>query len=145
MDLGGRLYRIAGDWGNLDVIAGFRYLGVNAKSNYNLAFNVTGPRGNGATFGGHGSISGSGDIWNGIGGFAGRISLGHTGLFIPYYFDIGADGSDLTRQIATGLGYQTGWAGVSVLYRHLSFDQGSNAVIQHLALGGPMVMVNISF
>jgi hypothetical protein len=139
-------YTIAeGDWGNFDVIAGFRFLNLNANTNYDLALTVTGPRRNGATFGGVGNISGSGDLWNGIGGVRGRIRLADTGLFVPYYFDIGAGGSNLTWQIASGLGYQTGWAGVSVLYRYLSFEQDSNATIKHLALGGPMVMVNFSF
>jgi len=103
------------------------------------------PRGNGATFGGLGGISGGGDIWNGIAGFRGRIRLGNIGLFIPYYFDIGTGGSRLTWQIASGLGYQTGWAGVALTYRYLSFEQSSSAVVQHLSMGGPMVMVNFSF
>lgn len=139
-------YTVArGDWGNFNVLAGFRYLGVNANSSYNLALTVVGPRGNGATFGGIGSISGSRDIWNGIAGFRGRIRLPVDGLFIPFYFDIGGGGSDLTWQIATGLGYQTGWAGVSLLYRNLSFEQGGSSVARHLNLDGPLLMVNFTF
>lgn len=134
-----------GDWGNFDLIAGFRYLGVSANTDYNLALMVVGPRGNGATFGGSGGISGNGDIWNGIAGFRGRIRLADTGLFIPYYFDIGTGGSNLTWQVASGLGYQTGWAGVSAVYRYLSFEQGSSSIVRHLNMGGPMLMVNFSF
>lgn len=133
------------DWGNFDVIAGFRVLGVNASTSFNLALKVAGPLGNGATFGGTGGISGSDTIWNGIAGFRGRIRLPVEGLFIPYYFDIGAGGSELTWQIASGLGYQTGWAGVSVLYRYLSFEQGGSSVVRHLGMGGPLLMVNFSF
>ena len=136
---------LQGDWGNFDVLAGFRFLGMNASTNYNLALTVIGPRGNGATFGGAGNISGTGNIWNGIAGFRGRVRLADTGMFIPYYFDIGAGGSKLTWQIASGVGYQNGWAGVSVLYRYLSFEQGNAAVVRHLGLGGPMIMVNFSF
>jgi hypothetical protein len=139
-------YTVAsGDWGNFDLLAGFRYLGVNVNTNYSLALMVTGPRGNGATFGGVGGVSASRDIWNGIGGFRGRIRLPVNGLFIPYYFDIGAGGSNLTWQVSSGLGYQTGWAGVSVLYRYLSFEQGSNVVVRHVNLGGPMLMTNFTF
>jgi hypothetical protein len=134
-----------GDWGNFDVIAGFRYLSINSTTDFSLALTLTGPRGNGATFGGIGSLSSSASIWNGIGGFRGRIRINNTGLFIPYYFDIGAGGSNLTWQIASGLGYQTGWAGIALTYRYLSFEQGSSAVVQHLSMGGPMVMVNFSF
>jgi hypothetical protein len=134
-----------GDWGNFDVIAGFRYLGIPISLDFSLALTLTGPRGNGATFGRIGSVSGTANLWNGIGGFRGRIRLGDTGLFIPYYFDAGAGGSNLTWQIASGLGYQTGWAGVSLTYRYLSFEQGSSAVLQHLSIKGPMIMANLTF
>jgi hypothetical protein len=138
-------YTVAqGDWGNFDLIGGFRFLGANPSTNYNLNLLVVGPRGNGAVFGGPGSVSASRNIWNGIGGFRGNVRLADTGLFIPYYFDIGAGGSNLTWQISSGLGYQTGWAGVSLLYRYLSFEKGS-ATVQHLSMGGPMLMFNISF
>jgi hypothetical protein len=136
---------VQGDWGNFDVIAGFRYLGIPISVDYSLGLTLTGPRGNGATFGGIGNVSGTANIWNGIGGFRGRIRLGDTGLFIPYYFDAGAGGSNLTWQIASGIGYQTGWAGASLTYRYLSFEQGSSAVIQHLSVKGPMLMANFTF
>ena len=120
LDSGGGLWRIQGDWGNFDVMAGFRYFGVSATTDFSLGLTLSGPAGNGATFGGVGGVSGSGNLWDGIGGIRGRIRLGHPGLFIPYYFDVGGGSSKLTWQIASGLGYQTGWAGVSVTYRYLS-------------------------
>ena len=53
-------YTVAqGNWGNFDAIVGFRYLSVNARVNYSLALTLTGPRGNGATFGGVGGVTGS--------------------------------------------------------------------------------------
>jgi hypothetical protein len=136
---------LKGDWGNLDVIAGFRYLELNARINYSLALTLTGPRGNGATFGGIGSVSGSVNLWNGIGGFRGRLRLGDTGLFVPYYFDIGAGSSQLTWQIASGLGYHLPWADMSLTYRYLSFEQSSGAVLQHMWIQGPSLMANLSF
>ena len=66
---------VQGDWGNFDVIAGFRYLGIPISVDYSLDLALTGPRGNGATFGGIGNVSGTAAIWNGIGGFRGRIRL----------------------------------------------------------------------
>jgi hypothetical protein len=134
-----------GDWGNFDVIAGFRLFEVNERINYSLGLAIVGPLGNGATFGGIGGVSGSGDIWNGIGGFRGRVRVGDAGLFIPYYFDIGAGGSNLTWQISSGLGYHVGPVDVSLTYRYLSFEQGSSAVVQHLDIKGPMLMANFTF
>jgi hypothetical protein len=136
---------VQGDWGNLDVITGLRYLGVNTRINYSLALTVAGPRGNGATFGGIGSVSGSGNIWNAIGGFRGRIRVGNAGLFIPYYFDIGAGDSNLTWQISSGLGYHTRLADLSLIYRYLSFEQDGNVVVQRLWIQGPMLMANFAF
>lgn len=134
-----------GDWGNFDVVAGFRYLELNARIDFSLGITVTGPRGNGATFGGVGSVSGSANIWNGIGGFRGHVRLADTGLFIPYYFDIGAGGSQLTWQISSGLGYHTRWADVALTYRYLSFEQGNSSVLQHLAIKGPLLGVTLAF
>jgi hypothetical protein len=152
MDLNSAIWTLAGgytllqgDWGNFDVIAGLRYLELNARVDFGLGLTLTGPGGNGASVGRIGSVSGSSNIWNGIGGFRGRVGIANTGLFIPYYFDAGAGASKFTWQIASGLGYQTGWAGVSLTYRYLSFEQNSGAVLQHLQIGGPMLMVNFSF
>jgi len=136
---------LQGDWGDFTAIAGFRYLRLPVSLDYSLAVILKGPLGNGATFGGVGGVSGRADLWNGIGGFRGRIRLADTGLFIPYYFDAGAGGSQLTWQIASGLGYHTNWADLSLTYRYLSFDQSTSAVVRHLAVKGPMILANFSF
>ncbi|MDR3472932.1 MAG: hypothetical protein P4M09_14825 [Devosia sp.] len=140
-------YTVAsGDWGRLDVIAGLRYLPLNARLNYNLSVMVSDPSGSGKTFGGAGgSVSGSVDIWNGIGGVRGRIRLGDKGLFIPYYLDAGAGGSQFTWQIASGLGYHMHWGDVSLTYRYLTFEQNKDAVFQRMTVYGPMIMVNFTF
>jgi hypothetical protein len=139
-------YTVAeGDWGNFDAIAGFRLLDVNTRTDFSLGLSITGPRGNGATFGGVGSVAGSGEIWNGIGGFRGHIRVGNGGLFIPYYFDIGAGGSNLTWQVSSGLGYHASLADVSLTYRYLTFEQSSSSVVQRMSIQGPMLMVNFTF
>ena len=68
MNLNAKIWTLAGgytvlkgDWGNFDVIAGFRYLGIPISLDYSLGLTLTGPRGNGATFGGIGSVSGTAD------------------------------------------------------------------------------------
>ena len=133
------------DWGNIDVFTGVRLLWISPVTNYSLNLTVTGPRGNGATFGGIGGVSGSSAVWNGIVGIRGKVLLGHTRFFIPYYFDIGGGGSQPTWQIASGLGYQANWGAVSATYRYLSFNQGGNNVVTRTTLGGPMLMATFSF
>ena len=64
---------------------------------------------------------------------------------MPYYFDIGAGGSQLTWQIVSGLGYQFNkWGAVSATYRYLSFQHGG-ATVERTTLKGPILMVNFSF
>jgi hypothetical protein len=134
-----------GNWGNFDAIVGFRYLALNATLDHSIGIVAVGPLGNGAVFGRGGSVSRSGDIWNGIGGFRGRVRLGNAGLFIPYYFDIGAGGSNLTWQIASGLGYHTSLADLSLTYRYLTFNQSSDATVQTMTVKGPMLAVTFTF
>ncbi|MBV8400662.1 MAG: hypothetical protein JOZ17_18265, partial [Acetobacteraceae bacterium] len=136
---------LQGDWGNLDAFVGFRFLNVNSVTNYSLTLIVPGPRGNGATFGGIGGVSSSPDVWNGIAGIRGRIRLGSSKLFVPYYFDIGAGGSRPTWQISSGLGYQFKWGAVSALYRYLAFEQPGTSAVTHVSLGGPIVMATFTF
>ena len=57
---------------------GFRYIEVNSRINYSLGLIMIGPAGDGATFGGIGSVASSGSVWNGNGGFRGRIRLATT-------------------------------------------------------------------
>ena len=136
---------LQGDWGNLDLSAGTRLLSVNARTDYGLALSLTGPQGNGVAFGGIGGVTASRTIADGIGGVRGRIRIANTSLFVPYYVDIGAGGSQLTWQISSGLGYQFNkWGAASLTYRYLSFHHGS-ATVETLTMKGPVLMVNFSF
>lgn len=134
-----------GSWGNFDVIAGFRYLGIDAHTDYRLAADVAGPGGRGVALARNGRLSGSDAVWNGIAGVRGRLLVGETGVFVPYYFDLGVGDSRLTWQVFTGVGYQTGWAGVQLGYRYLSFDQNNQGLVGSLSMGGPYLAMNFSF
>lgn len=136
---------LQGGWGNLDVLVGLRGAQLNARTDYNLSVSITGPRGNGPSFGGTGYAGTIENVWNGIAGVRARIKLGNDGFYLPFYADVGGGGSQPTWQIAGGVGYQTGWAGVSLTYRYLSFTQGGSSVIKHLSLGGPLLMATFTF
>ena len=144
-------YTVAeGAWGNVDLIAGFRLLAVDLTTNFGLTLDITRPDGS-IALGRVGGLSGSGSIWNGIGGIRGRFYVGDAAwfgggrFFIPYYFDVGGGGSSPTWQAFGGVGYQTRSVGVSVGYRYLSFQQGSSAVIQKMSLGGPIITASFKF
>lgn len=134
-----------GSWGNVDVIGGFRYLNIDAHTDYRLAADITGPGGQGVVLGRNGRLSGSESIWNGIAGIRGRLLIGDSGVFVPYYLDLGTGDSRLTWQTFAGVGYQTGWAGVQLGYRYLSFDQSDRGLVDSLSMGGPYLAVNVSF
>jgi hypothetical protein len=136
---------LQGDWGNLDAIAGVRLLSVDASTNFTLATTFTGPEGNRGVLGGSGAVSANRDLWNGIAGVRGRLRIPNSYFFVPYYFDIGAGGSNLTWQLASGIGYQSGWAGLSAQYRYMSFEQGDSSTVRKVSLSGPMIAVNIRF
>lgn len=136
----------SGAWGHVDALAGFRYLGVEARTDYNLTVTLQGPLGNaGPSFGGAGRLSGRDDIWNGIVGVRGRLNIGESSFFVPYYLDIGGGDSNLTWQGFTGIGYRTGWGGVQLGWRHLSYDQGGRSLVQDVTMSGAYLAVNVSF
>lgn len=143
--LGGGYTVLRGDWGNVDLFGGFRLLSLNAETNYALNATVTDLRDNSVVLGRTGRLSGNQAIWNGIAGLRGRVLLGDSGFFVPYYLDIGTGDSNLTWQGFTGVGYQTGWAGVIAGYRYLSFDQGSSDLVNDLSMGGAFLAVNFTF
>lgn len=138
-----------GQWGNVDIIGGFRLLAVNDRTDFSLSAAVIAPDGTVALsrFGG---LSVSRNLWNGVGGVRGRIYLAKSRLmsggrfFVPFYFDVGGGGVNVTWQVFSGIGYQTRRLGVTLGYRYLAFDNGS-AAISHLGFGGPILIANLSF
>ena len=67
------------NWGNVDVIGGFRLLAISERTNFSLSAGVIAPDGEVALtrFGG---VSASRDIWNGIVGVRGRVYLADSTL-----------------------------------------------------------------
>ena len=138
-------YTVADErWGQVDVLGGFRMLSINQKTNYGLTASIVGPNGAIALSRG-GSLSGGGSVWNGIIGVRGRLNLGDTNIFVPYYLDVGTGGSDLTWQAFAGIGYHLTGVDLSLGYRYLSFHQGGNAIIQKLQVKGPILVATFAF
>lgn len=144
-------YTVAeGNWGNVDLLAGFRFLYINETTNFGLLAAVPRPDGT-IALGRTGSLPASRDIWNGIGGMRARIYLadadwfGGGRVYVPFYFDIGGGGSNLTFQVFSGVGYQIGRLSLSIGYRHLNFNQGSSDKVEKLSMGGPILTASISF
>lgn len=133
------------DWVKMDVVAGLRYLWMEADLDWRLSETINGP-GGGHTFPESGSLKEDGDIWNGVAGLRGHFLLGQSSWFIPFHFDIGAGDSDLTWQAFSGLGYSFSDRIQALLgFRHIEFEEDGAQGIQELKLSGPALGVHINF
>jgi hypothetical protein len=127
---------VQGPKASLDLIAGARYLHLKATTDWRLTATVTDPVG-GGVFPASGSVTDSGDVWDGIVGVKGRLKLGEGSWFVPYYLDGGAGGSQFTWQAQTGIGYAFRWGDLILGYRYLAWEQDdNNKTIQDLKLYG---------
>jgi hypothetical protein len=128
----------------LDVFGGLRYAGLEASTDWQLTLDITGP-GAGQTFPRSGSTSQKMDLWDGIIGVKGHIPLGSSNWSIPYYLDAGAGSSIVTWQGLLGVAYTFKWGDVSLAYRYLYYDQGSNKLLQNMSFRGPALGATFRF
>ena len=123
---------------NFDVLGGFRYLGVEASVNWQLAGAI-------GLFPQSGSYSQKEDLWDAIVGVRGRAKLGGGNWYVPYYLDAGGGSSTLTWQGMTGIGYSFRWGDALLAYRHLYYDQSGNKLLQEISFSGPAIGVSFRF
>jgi len=128
----------------MGTIFGFRYLGLEAETDWEMESDVPNPD-TGGTFQRSGSASGRDDIWDIIFGLRGRVNLGKSGLYIPYYIDIGTWTSYLTWQGVLGLGYDFKWGELMLDYRYLYYDFYSGYTFQDLTIQGPAIGLKFKF
>ena len=142
--------------GTLDVIAGTRYLEIdvflNASEQVRKLSEIqragplpkrtefTTPDGRDATQ----EIGESGEIWDAIIGVRGELTVNDK-WYAPYYLDVGTGDSDLTWQIAAGVGYRFNWGDVNLLYRYMDWDFSSGGDLDDLNLSGPMLGARFHF
>jgi len=129
---------------SMDVLVGFRYLGIEAKTDWRLSGTITGP-GPGQSFSASGSTSDRVDLWDGIVGIRGYVGLGQSKWAIPYYLDVGTGDSALTWQGVAGIEYRYSWGDLQLLYRYTYYDMKEGKLLQNVSLGGPAIGVNFRF
>lgn len=86
----------------------------------------------------------SSDVVDGIVGLKGSFNLSEH-WYIPYYADIGTGESELTWQAFAGIGYRFGWGNIRLGYRHLSYEQDDDKLLQDLDLSGPVLGMGFQF
>ena len=122
------------DQGNLDIIAGARYAGIETS----LGVNAFGPDG---IYGRSASTTDKMNIWTGIIGVAGALRLSGDGKwYMPYEADFGAGSSSVTAfNGILGVGYKFGWGDLVVAWRYLDYKLDSNRPVEKLIMSGPAI------
>ncbi len=113
--LGGGYTLSHGTWGNVDLLAGFRYLGLDTELKWQL-------EGSHDRLDRAGKVSTDREEWDGIVGVKGQARFGDTPWFLPYYLDVGTGSSNWTWQALVGVGYRFGWGETTLAIRSLSYD-----------------------
>lgn len=125
-------YRVASDDGlTLDVLAGARSFDITQTLDWKL---TTTP---GVSPSGESSIDTT--LWDGIVGIKGRYVLGDSHWALPFYADVGTGDSDLTWQVAAGVGYAFSWGEVNALWRELNYDLGDDGAVYDFNFSGPQL------
>jgi hypothetical protein len=123
----------------LDLLAGARYLYLNATVDYKIQ-DSSGTQKN--------SESGSDGFWDGIVGAIGQIKINEK-WYLPFQCDVGTGETDLTWQVFGGVGYKFKNLDLVAGYRHLEFDFDSSDkagnLLNDLYITGPMVGVRYFF
>jgi len=149
--LSGFVWELAGAYtvargGNssMDVLAGVRYLGIEAKTDWQLSGSIS-DNVSGGTFARSGSTSDRVDLWDAIIGIRGYVGLGQSKWAIPYYLDVGTGTAAITSQAMAGIEYRYSWGELQLLYRYLYYDLKGDKLLQNVSLSGPAIGVNFRF
>lgn len=128
--------------GNLDVIGGFRYFGLEGKTDWQLTTTVNLPN-TGLTFARSGSIEKSDSLWAAVVGAKGRVKLGESDWFANYYVDVGGGSSVFTWQGAAGVGWSYAkWGELLLNYRYLYYSQSGDKLVDNLTFKGFLLGLN---
>jgi len=143
-ELAGAYTVVGGGTSSFDVLAGFRYLTIEAGTDWQLSGSIPGP-GSGQSFDSSGSVSERVNLWDGIIGIRGHAGLGESRWAIPYYLDVGTGSSTITWQGVAGIEYRFSWVDLQLLYRYLYYDLKGDKLLQNVSLHGPALGVNFRF
>ena len=132
-------YRVVSDpaW-TVDVLGGARMLQMKPT----LGYSITGDLGPIVIPGRNGSKQVDESVWDGIVGVKGRYTFGaDRKWYLPFYLDVGTGQTQLTWQIAGGVGYSYNWGSVFAMWRYLDYNGKSGKPIADLNIGGPQLGV----
>jgi hypothetical protein len=133
-------YRVVSDpaW-TVDLLGGARMLRMKPT----LGYSITGALGPIVIPGGPtGSKQVDESVWDGIVGVKGRYTFReYRRWYAPFYLDVGVGQSQLTWQIAGGIGYSYNSRSVFATWRYLDYNFQSGKRLDNINMNGPMVGV----
>ncbi len=121
--------------GTLDLLAGARYFDLRLDLDIGAKLGGLAPSAD---------LSPSLISLDAVIGVKGHLDLNKQ-WYAPYYLDIGTGQSDFTWQALAGVGYRFGWGNVSLTYRHIDWDYGSDRTIDNFKLSGPLLAATFQF
>ena len=114
----------------LDALAGARYYDVETEMGLDFAQDAL------PSF----EANASDSVWDGIVGVKGRFAFGDRQQWLlPFYADVGAGESDLTWQVAAGVGHAFNWGEINALWRYIGYEFDSGSRVQDVNFNGPMI------
>ncbi|MEO6836630.1 MAG: hypothetical protein ABI231_12105, partial [Candidatus Tumulicola sp.] len=119
---------------SLEFVSGWRQATVKGTLDWNVSI------------GKNGLIARSGSAFRGdtlsdvIFGLRGKVALGDSGWFVPYYADIGAGANNSSTQEYIGVGRAFRTGSVLLLFRNLAYSlPAGSSYVQSIRFGGPLV------
>lgn len=122
----------------LDAVAAVRSFNLRSS----LSWNLSGPA---DRFPASGSYAETVHLVTPVVGIRGRVGLGQSKWFLPYYLDVGAGSASFTSQFDVGVGYSTDLGEAKLTFRQLSYDQKHDKLLQGFSFGGPAVSATFRF
>ena len=125
---------------HLDVLAGARFLNLNAKVQLDASVQNT-------PYQGSKTLYSKLHTTDAIGGVKGRFRLGESSWYIPFYLDAGGGSSvaKLTSQQALGIGYAFKDADVGLFYNNIYYSLSGGNVSSYVNMTGPAVAATFRF
>ena len=120
----------------LDGLAGVRVMNVVSRTNLTVTDSVYGS-----------SNSNAKTSTTPIAGLKGRVRLGDSDYFIPFYIDVGGMGQDteVTTQQMIGIGHAYEWGAATIGFKNLYNRQKSGGITTTQSLSGVVAGLSIRF
>lgn len=111
---------------SLDILGGLRYFSLEVTLDY---YNILNNKK---------SISPYRALLDGIIATRG-VYMFNKNWFLPFHFDVGAGVSKSTYQAMAGLGYRDSWGDITVVYKHMAWNQDTEKIVNNITLTGATV------